>query len=608
MRAKLILGFTCLFIATVSFAQASKQKITRAADLPRFQYSIKGKVEDLVKSENAFRPFAAEVRKNVESVLRDYEIEDASAKRGLLNVLVSLDILESRDNIARDRLAQIKALEEKPEAKALSGIVLNAILDARKQVPDRHSQPYRQAVSAALNRSFKTLSFDTVQNGLKEQKASAEIVTEALLIGIIQTNYDPVIEKAGALSSDLAHDLPGIRMTIQEIIPLKETLVQTIGAYLSANAKEKKDIWADRDVILGSQKKYQAVNVAVWDSGVDLSLFKDRIVKDKTGQPAVLAYDLYSNKTTGELYPLNIEQTQEYGEAKKQLKGLMDMEANLDSPEAAGLRQILAKLKPEEVRPFIEKISLYSTYAHGTHVAGILLAGNPYARLVTGRLTFDWKMIPDPCPSRELLDRSAAALQDYVNFFKENRVRVVNMSWGVTVKGIENSLEMCGIGKDLEERKKTAREWFEIGKGALEKAVNSAPEILFVAAAGNSDSDSSFDEMIPSSLNAANLLTAGAVDKAGDEASFTSYGPTVFVHANGFEVESYIPGGDRMKLSGTSMASPNVANLAAKIIAVNPKLNPSQVIEIIRTTAEKTADGRRNLIYPQKAIMAAEVP
>jgi subtilisin family serine protease len=223
-------------------------------------------------------------------------------------------------------------------------------------------------------------------------------------------------------------------------------------------------------------------------------------------------------------------------------------------------------------------------------------------------LTFDWKMIPDPCPSRELLERRNASVQDYVNFFKKNRARVVNMSWGGSVKGIEGSLEMCGIGKDIEERKKMAREWFELGKSALEKAMNSAPDILFVAAAGNSDSDSSFDEMIPSSLKVPNLLTAGAADKAGDEASFTSYGPTVFVHANGYEVESYIPGGDRMRLSGTSMASPNVANLAAKIIAVNPKLHPTQVIELIRKTADKTADGRRNLINPQKAIMAAEAP
>jgi subtilisin family serine protease len=218
----------------------------------------------------------------------------------------------------------------------------------------------------------------------------------------------------------------------------------------------------------------------------------------------------------------------------------------------------------------------------------------------------DWKMVPDPCLSPELIKRWASSMKDFVDFFKRQKVKVINMSWGYTVKQIENSLETCGIGKDVEERRKTAREYFEVIKGALKESMASAPDILFVSAAGNSDSDSSFGEMIPSSFKLPNLLTAGAVDKAGDEAPFTSYGPTVSVHANGYEVESYLPGGDRMKLSGTSMASPNVANLAAKIIAVNPKLKPEQVIDIIRKTADKTPDGRRNLINPKKAIAATE--
>jgi len=140
----------------------------------------------------------------------------------------------------------------------------------------------------------------------------------------------------------------------------------------------------------------------------------------------------------------------------------------------------------------------------------------------------------------------------------------------------------------------------------LTKAIESAPEILFIAAAGNSNADSSFEDAIPAGIKEPNLLTVGAVDKAGDEAAFTSYGPTVVVDANGYEVESYIPGGTRLKMSGTSMASPNTANLAAKILAVNPKLTPAQVIDIIRKTAEKTADGRRNLIDPKKAIAAAQ--
>ena len=55
------------------------------------------------------------------------------------------------------------------------------------------------------------------------------------------------------------------------------------------------------------------------------------------------------------------------------------------------------------------------------------------------------------------------------------------------------------------------------------------------------------------------------------------------------------------------MASPQVVNLAAKMLAVNPTLKPAEVIEIIRSTADQTADGRRNLVNQKKALAAAEL-
>ena len=179
------------------------------------------------------------------------------------------------------------------------------------------------------------------------------------------------------------------------------------------------------------------------------------------------------------------------------------------------------------------------------------------------------------------------------------------MSWGGNVKGVEEDLEKCGLGKTAEERAATARAYFEVTKDALTRAFASAPDVLFVTAAGNSDQDATFVEDIPAGIVLPNLLTVGAVDRAGDEASFTSYGPTVVAHANGYQVESVIPGGEKLAESGTSMASPQVANLAAKMLALSPKLKPTEVIAIIRDTAERTADGRRVLINPKKAVAAA---
>ena len=59
-----------------------------------------------------------------------------------------------------------------------------------------------------------------------------------------------------------------------------------------------------------------------------------------------------------------------------------------------------------------------------------------------------------------------------------------------------------------------------------------------------------------------------------------------------------------MKMSGTSMASPNVANLAAKMIAINPALTPAKAIELIRKGADKKVVGENTylLMNPKRTL------
>jgi subtilisin family serine protease len=282
-------------------------------------------------------------------------------------------------------------------------------------------------------------------------------------------------------------------------------------------------------------------------------------------------------------------------------KGLLDVQASIESVEGGELKKVMAGLKPEAVKPFIESLNFFGNYTHGTHVAGIAAAGNPAVRLLGARITFDHRMIPD-VPTRAQAEKDAAALRAVVKYFQQQRVRVVNMSWGGSPRDIEGAFEANGAGGTPEERKKTAREYFELSRVALTEAMRAAPEILFVVAAGNSNSDAKFDEMIPSGIDLPNVLTVGAVDQAGEETSFSSFGKNVDVHANGFEVDSTLPGGERMKYSGTSMAAPNVANLAAKLLALKPTLTVAEATELIQRGAERSADGRINLINPRKSV------
>jgi subtilisin family serine protease len=177
------------------------------------------------------------------------------------------------------------------------------------------------------------------------------------------------------------------------------------------------------------------------------------------------------------------------------------------------------------------------------------------------------------------------------------------MSWRLTEPQITGTL--ATVEPDPAKRKVRGKAIFETVSKALEDSFRSAPEILFVAGAGNEDEDVDFVRSFPAGINLANVITVGAVNVALQPAAFTSYGKSIDVYANGFEVPSKVPGGMPINISGTSLSAPYVTNLAGKILAVNPKLKVAEVRSIIEETA--TAEGPRGLkvINPVAALERA---
>jgi subtilisin family serine protease len=169
----------------------------------------------------------------------------------------------------------------------------------------------------------------------------------------------------------------------------------------------------------------------------------------------------------------------------------------------------------------------------------------------------------------------------------------------------EEWLARTKAGQDTDQRKEEAVKLFAIWKAAVYDMIKSASNTLFVTAAGNSDSDTGFLQDVPASLELPNLITVGATNQAGDATTFTSYGKTVTIYADGFHVGSYIPGGRRVNFSGTSMASPAVANLAAKLFAVDPSLTPEKAKSLILDGSTPSEDGRRKLMNQKRSVELA---
>lgn len=603
MKIKFLLAALAACVAVGGAFAQTKKRVERADDLPRFSYPVSGKLEDIVRDPQRFDAFAAKVRHDTESVLADYDIAENATKRQLLGVLAALAMVDGRYDDALRLADQIQALQDKPADKLLSGLSMRAAARAAKKVGNRQAPEYLAETGRNIAAALEPMPYPVIRNDIEGAKAGAELAGESLALGRVRTVLQPVADQTGALSSDLAPAIIGARYTLQVTLPLKPVLVETYSKYLAAHKVDKADIWAARDVTLPAGRAYAPVRIAVWDSGVDTKLFPGHVVMDGS-QPALIAFDLYNQPSKSPLAPIRDDVKPRLDSLLARSKGLSDLQANIDSPEAQDVKKLLSSLTPEQYKPVIEELRMVGNYEHGTHVAGIALKGNPYASVANARLEFGYTLIPDPCSTPELEERGIARYRAYADFIRASGARVVNMSWGDDLRSDEVALEQCRIGKDAAERRAIARKWFDGNFAALKAAMASLPDVLFVAAAGNSSTDPTFHEDYPASIVLPNLVVVGAVDQAGDEAPFTSYGPTVALHANGYQVESFVPGGHRVALSGTSMASPQVANLAAKMLAVKPSLKPAEIIEIMRRTADRSEDSRRTLLNPKKALEA----
>jgi hypothetical protein len=601
----------CVLAAVLATAPAGAQTqpqktVTSAADLPAFTYPIDLAPSLLVQADDAtFNAFAAQVRTNVESVLAGYDIQDHATLRALLQQELQLETLSGTEDAAAVATAQrIRALEDKPDTKLISGLLTEALATARARSGASSGPAYLAALGQAYAAKLAPLPWPVVGALLEQIKTTYEVFTPAMVIGQLTGSIDPAALKSHAVGDDAAAHILTDRYFLKIVIPEGPTIAAVIGALVAQHTVHKPDIWAARDVTLHAGDRLTPVRIAVWDSGSDVSMFAHQLYTDPHPQgfdAHGLAFDLYGFKTHGALYPLSPQERAEYPPMLNFLAGWTDMQQSVDSPGATAARAKMTALKPAEVPAFFQLVDFLTDYVHGTHVTGIALRGNPAARLVVARITFDYRWIPT-APTVENTRRDARNQQTYVDYFKAHGVRVVNMSWGGTPAGFELALERNNLGTDAADRKAIAAKLFAIDRAGLYDAIKSAPNILFVCAAGNSDSNSTFDESMPASFDLPNLLVVGAVDQAGDETSFTSYGKTVVVDADGYQIESTAPGGRRMTMSGTSQATPAVTNLAAKLLALDPALTPVQTIALIRAGATASSDGRRHDIDPKRSV------
>jgi subtilisin family serine protease len=208
------------------------------------------------------------------------------------------------------------------------------------------------------------------------------------------------------------------------------------------------------------------------------------------------------------------------------------------------------------------------TSFHGTHVSGIIGAVRNNGKGIDGIADNVRIMTLRAVPDGDEHDKDIALA---IRYAVDNGAKIINMSFG---KG------------------------FSPQKHWVDEAVQYAQSkgVLLIHAAGNDakNIDSAYNfpnpKFIASNKKATNWLTIGASGdpkNGGLTASFSNFGKEeVDVFAPGVNIYSSIPGGNTYgNASGTSMASPVTAGVAAFILQYYPTLTPEQVKQVLEKSA-----------------------
>ena len=198
-------------------------------------------------------------------------------------------------------------------------------------------------------------------------------------------------------------------------------------------------------------------------------------------------------------------------------------------------------------------ISYEDDNGHGTHCSGIISSDGNHDLSSKG-VAPDVKIWAGKVLGADGSGWSTdiAAAVDYV--VHNNISKIISMSLGSSLYSVEENCD-------------------QITSDPSVAAINRAKlaGISVMVASGN---DRGF---VSSPACASGAIAVGAVDKTGLMAYFSNFGPSLDIVAPGVSIFSTYLNGGYALASGTSMAAPHVAGVAALMLQANPGLTPDEI-------------------------------
>lgn len=223
-------------------------------------------------------------------------------------------------------------------------------------------------------------------------------------------------------------------------------------------------------------------------------------------------------------------------------------------------------------------------FGHGTHVAGLVALAAPEARIMPVRV-----LDPEGMSNVWVLAEGLAyAVNPDGNPATDDGARVINLSLGTTRRTnlLDNIIKevTCDDDDDGDD---------DDDDDGDDDHCRRAGGTVVIAAAGNQGDETMH---YPAAESVTGLLAVAASNEQGRLADFSTRGSWVHLVAPGENIYSTVPGNAYGVWSGTSMAAPIVAGVAALVRGANASLTPAEVTQqLIATTSELCSTSLRQL-------------
>jgi subtilisin family serine protease len=226
--------------------------------------------------------------------------------------------------------------------------------------------------------------------------------------------------------------------------------------------------------------------------------------------------------------------------------------------------------------------SVNAGFGHGTHVAGLIALVAPGAQIMPMRV----------------LDAegrgNAWVLAEAILRATENGADVINLSLGsLSRTRIMDTIARLASCTFLD-IKPAVKDFDDPGYNGDRQRCAASQGAVVVAAAGNGSSDA--EKQFPAAEGAYGLMPVAASANNARLAGFSNYGSWIRVAAPGDGITSTVPGGGFGTWSGTSMAAPIVAGIAALVRAQQPALSAKDLVRYLaRSTSALCGASQRQI-------------